>query len=119
LLAGWIAESPSIDRATAKQTAHQEFADLENNAIRAFLPGDEKRKVENQTQIDISGVRLLMLPIWVANYRHGGEVFRLLVNGQTGEVVGTTPRSGAKIAGAVLVCLVLLAGLLLGIGVLG
>jgi len=119
LLAGWIAESPSIDRDTAKHTAHQEFADLENDAIRSFLPGDVNKKVKNETQIDISGVRLLMLPIWVANYHHGGEVFRLLVNGQTGEVVGDTPVSRAKGVLLVMIIIVVLAGMLYGMGAFG
>ena len=118
LLAGWIAERPTIDRDSARATAHQEFADLENAAIWKFLPGDESRNVSNQTQIEVHAVRLLMLPIWVANYHHGGAVYRLLVNGQTGEVVGETPRSNTKIAALIGVAISLVLVALLATGVI-
>lgn len=101
LLAGLIAERPSIDHEQARVTANQELAQRENRAIQAFLPGDECRNVRNSTNTDVSDVRLVLLPVWIATYRHNDKVFRLLVNGQTGEVVGTVPRSWTKIAAMV------------------
>lgn len=101
LIAGLIAERPSIDHDQARSTANQELTERENKAIRSFLPGDVCRNVTNTTQADIRSVRLVLLPVWVATYRYKNKVFRLLVNGQTGEVVGNVPRSWAKIAGAV------------------
>jgi hypothetical protein len=38
----------------------------------------------------------------MSSFEHKGEVHRLLVNGQTGEVIGQVPKSGWKIALAVL-----------------
>ena len=46
-------------------------------------------------------MRLALLPAWIATYRSRGVVLRLLVNGQTGEVVGKIPVSGVKVALAV------------------
>ncbi len=63
--------------------------------------------MDNQTSVTVESVRLLLLPVWIATYRHQGAVFRLLVNGQTGEVVGQVPRSNAKIALAVTLALLL------------
>jgi len=118
LLAGLIAEKPSVDHAQARQTASEELAQRENKAIRAFLPGDECRNVHNQTETAVEDVRLVLLPVWVATYRHKDKVFRLLVNGQTGEVVGDVPRSWAKIAGAVGCIGLLLLGFALFVAIL-
>ena len=49
-----------------------------------------------------------MLPVWVGTYRHEDSVLRLLVNGQTGEVVAALPTSWVKVLAAVLGALALL-----------
>ena len=119
LLAGWTAERATIDHDEARRVAAQELASRENDAIRRFLPADEVTGVENDTQVDVQSAELVLLPVWIATYRHAGEVFRLLVNGQTGEVVGRAPRSMLKIVvafglGLTLLLAVLVGGLILG-----
>jgi hypothetical protein len=101
LLAGLIAERPSVDHAQARATASAELTQLEHGAIRSFLPGNECRGLENQTRSELSEVELVLLPVWIATFRYSDKVWRLLVNGQTGEVVGTTPTDWKKIAGLV------------------
>ncbi|MCO4770219.1 MAG: hypothetical protein KDA24_09335 [Deltaproteobacteria bacterium] len=105
LLAGWVAESPTIPRAQAASVARTELQGAEVNAVRAFLPGDVSRSVDVQSTIDVDPGRLVLLPVWVATYQWEDEVHRLLVNGQTGELVGAVPKAWAKIA------LVVVAGL--------
>ncbi len=112
LVAGWLAERPTVDNEEARRVATQEIARLENSAIGSFLVGDARSDVENQTQLTVSRVEEILLPVWIATYRHGGDVFRLLVNGQTGEVVGNAPRSGAKVGCIVVVVLAMVLGVL-------
>jgi hypothetical protein len=45
----------------------------------------------------------LLLPLWVVAYRYRGKTWRLVVNGQTGQVDGEAPLSWAKILLLVLV----------------
>ncbi len=97
LLAGWTAERPTVPRSEAARTANQELADLENRAIADFIPADVVRGVHNTTSMEVSALKLVMLPVWVGTYRHADEVLRLLVNGQTGEVVAKLPKSWPKI----------------------
>jgi hypothetical protein len=101
LLAGWTAERPTVPKSEAHSTANQEIANVENAAIRHFLPADVVSNVENQTSIEVSDLELVMLPVWVGTYRHKTSVLRLLVNGQTGEVVADLPTSWVKVAGVV------------------
>jgi hypothetical protein len=113
LVAGWPAELPDVTHAQAAATANQELADLENAAIRGFLPADETASITNHTEMEVSDVRLVLLPVYTATYKHKGKAMRLLVNGQTGEVVGSIPKSWFKIVLAVLFALSLVAGALL------
>ena len=46
-------------------------------------------------------MRLALLPAWIATHRSNGGVLRLLINGQTGEVVGKLPVSGVKVGLAI------------------
>lgn len=52
-------------------------------------------------------IRLLLLPVWSASYHHGGKTYRVLVNGQSGEVVGERPVVRARMIFAALALLVL------------
>lgn len=111
-VAGWQAERPTVDHAAAHRIAGQEISRRENEAIAGgFLVGDTRSDVQSQTDLHVDRVEEILLPVWIATYPHGGKVFRLLVNGQTGEIVGKAPRSNAKIG-----CIVaVLAGILLAV----
>ncbi|MFZ5476032.1 MAG: hypothetical protein ACOZNI_04595 [Myxococcota bacterium] len=58
----------------------------------------------------------LLLPVWIGAYRRGEKVFRVVVNGQTGKLVGKAPLSWIRIAFAVAVVLALLGGIVAVIG---
>ncbi len=110
LVAGWPAELPDVTHAEARQVATQELAGLENSAIGKFLPANTYADVKNDTTMDVGEVRLVLLPVYTATYKHKGKEMRLLVNGQTGEVVGKVPRSWVKITLAIVIPLLLLLG---------
>jgi len=40
----------------------------------------------------------VLLPVWISAYRYRDKVYRFLINGQTGEVSGESPKSWWKIA---------------------
>ena len=50
----------------------------------------------------------VLLPVWISAYRYRDKAYRFLVNGQTGEVSGESPKSWWKIAFLVLAILVVL-----------
>jgi len=113
LVAGWIAELPTVDREDAALTAAEELQALEAARIRRFLPGDEVGQVDNSTHLDGVDVRLALLPAWMATLSHEGRALRFLVNGQTGEVVGKVPVSKTKVALCILAVLALPVGFFL------
>ena len=40
----------------------------------------------------------MLLPVWVSAYRYRDKPFRFIINGQTGEVSGESPKSWWKVA---------------------
>ena len=43
----------------------------------------------------------MLLPIWIMVYQYSKQPYRVLVNGQTGEVYGTAPFSYARLTGVI------------------
>lgn len=119
-VAGIIAERSTVSHAEAKSTALQELANLEAEVIaRSHLPGDTYRGLNSSTTAEIEPPRLVLMPIWIGAVRGPKGPVRLLVNGQTGEVVGNVPTSPYKIALVVSIILMLLGALFLGIWLAG
>ena len=98
LTGGVEAEVPTIEREAALKTAEQELQQLAYSAIASgHLPGDVQRGLETRSSVEIEAVRMALLPVWVAAFRSGEITVRLLVNGQTGEVVGDVPKDKMKV----------------------
>ncbi|MEM6930672.1 MAG: hypothetical protein AAF602_27310 [Myxococcota bacterium] len=112
LLAGLEAEWPVVDHATAEATARRGIrARAEARVTEEHLPGDVNVPDALETQLELGDVELVLLPVWIATVPSSKGELRLLVNGQTGEVIGRVPVSPTKVAALVLaVAVIVLAG---------
>jgi len=98
LTAGVAAELPTVEHAQALQVARAELEQREKQVVAAnHLPGSTHKSLRVSTQVEVDAVRLLLLPVWTAVYAGPDDAIRVLVNGQTGEVVGDIPRSKWKV----------------------
>ncbi|HRA24683.1 MAG TPA: hypothetical protein PLK52_14030, partial [Usitatibacteraceae bacterium] len=75
---------------------------------RRDIGGDQQRIHSVSTRY--SGVKFkhVLLPVWISAYRYRDKAYRFLINGQTGEVSGESPKSWWKIAAIALGALILL-----------
>ncbi len=80
--------------------------------VRADIGGDQQQIARMGVAYDNQTFKHVLLPVWVAAFQFLGKPYRFVVNGRTGEVHGERPWSVWKIAGAVIVALILLALLL-------
>jgi DNA-directed RNA polymerase subunit RPC12/RpoP len=106
-LSGWVVERYQIDLVAAAQEARAEMdAELERLCA-ARVPGDTHRNL--QVQADYSGqtFKHILTPIWLLTYNFGARHFQLVVNGYTGTIAGSYPKSWIKITLAVLGALAL------------
>jgi len=117
LLAGWLAEEPSIPRDNCLEMARAEAQAAAGPRLARFLPGDRHRNLRHEVRFEEESADLVMLPVWTfaARWHEDKPPVRILVNGQTGEVAGDVPRSPRKIALVVLAVLALVAVVILGL----
>lgn len=113
-LAGWMAEEYSIAMDVAIEQSKAEFQQRQQREILRFLPGDTSSGLSVNTEFEVTGSDLVLLPVHVLSYRYQDRVFRFLVNGQTGKVVGEKPYSTKRITALVIVLLVFIALLIAG-----
>lgn len=113
-LAGWPAGTYDVSLAQAALDARAGMlADATRRLGPKLLPG----RLVSEWQVrgsDFTGqtYQLVLLPVWVGHYQYRGRRYRVLVNGQTGQVAGDRPLDRVKVA--------LLAALALaGLSVLG
>jgi LSD1 subclass zinc finger protein len=66
--------------------------------IRRDIGGDQQRIHSVSTRYADVKFKHVLLPAWISAYRYRDKAFRFLINGQTGEVSGESPKSWWKIA---------------------
>ena len=61
--------------------------------------GGDQQRVENvATRYSDIKFKHVLLPVWISAYRYRDKAYRFVINGQTGEVSGESPKSWWKIA---------------------
>jgi hypothetical protein len=114
-LAGWFAENCAVPREQALLAAAPVFHNLQEEAIRQFLPGDTHRHLKVQTELGSIEPDLVLVPLYILTVRWGQDTYRLLVNGQTGKVAGRVPRDSRLIALVVLAVVLLVAAFVIAL----
>lgn len=112
-VAGFTVEAYQLALEPAFGEARTIFANAIESAARADIGGNHQRVDAVSTSYDAVTFKHILLPTWIASYNYGGEVYRVVVNGQTGEVVGDRPWSPWKIGFAVLAAVVLIGSIYL------
>lgn len=107
LVAGWIAEEPSLTRDEALHHAHDEAVASVGRALARFMPGDKHRDLRFAVRVEREGVDLMLVPLWVLAVKYAADkpLLRVLINGQTGKAAGKAPLSPVKITLAVVAAL--------------
>jgi DNA-directed RNA polymerase subunit RPC12/RpoP len=104
-LAGWRAEEYAVDLQQGFGFAQEKMEHEQGKRCGGDVPGDTQRFLRVDNTFSALTFKHVLLPVWIAAYRYRNKVYRFLVNGQTGEVVGKAPWSWIKITLFVLVLL--------------
>jgi hypothetical protein len=100
-LAGWLSEEYSVARAEALAHSQAETRRREQEAVAAHLPGDTYADLNVETDFSEADSDLILLPVYLRSYRYGGRLYRVIINGQTGKIVGQEPLSTPRVATAI------------------
>lgn len=107
-VSGFQAEAYQVTLREGFPIAKQSIDEAVRALIRRDIGGDQQRIHSVSTRY--SGVKFkhVLLPVWISAYRYRDKAYRFLINGQTGEVSGESPKSWWKIAAIALGALILL-----------
>lgn len=108
-VSGFQAEAYQVTLREGFPIAKRSIDEAVRALIRRDIGGDQQRIHSVSTRY--SGVKFkhVLLPVWISAYRYRDKAYRFLINGQTGEVSGESPKSWWKIAAIALGALILLA----------
>jgi DNA-directed RNA polymerase subunit RPC12/RpoP len=109
-LAGFRAEAYSVELKDGYGEARQRMDRAIERDIKFDIGGDRQRIHSVDTNVSDVTFKHILLPVWLAAYKFRGKTYRFVVNGQTGRVRGERPWSGWKIAIAVVLGLIVAAG---------
>jgi ribosomal protein S27E len=114
-VSGYQAEAYQVTLREGFPIAKQSIDEAVRSLVRRDIGGDQQRIHSVSTRYSDVKFKHVLLPVWISAYRYRDKAYRFLINGQTGEVSGESPKSWWKIAFLVLgilvaLFLVLLAG---------
>ena len=95
-----IVEEFRVTRRDARVSASALVEQFESVQSQQSVPGTARHCNCNVRLQNMKSVPML-LPVWIMVYQDRNQPFRVLVNGQTGEVFGAAPFSYAKLTGVV------------------
>ena len=110
-LAGFRAEGYAVTLPEGFEEARGKMARVIERDVRFDIGGDQQRIHSIDTDIRDVRFKQILLPVWMAAYKFRGETYRFVVNGRTGRVQGERPWSAVKIAIAVIIGLIVAAGI--------
>lgn len=109
-LAGFRAEAYGVELRDGYAEARTHMDRVIARDVKFDIGGDRQRIHDIDTQVSDVTFKHILLPVWLAAYKYRGQTYRFVVNGRTGAVQGERPWSGWKIAFAVIVGLIVAAG---------
>ena len=103
--AGFTVEAYQLPLQPAFEAAKEVFGAGILGAVQEDIGGNHQRVQDISTRYDDVTFKHILLPVWICSYMFREKSWRVVVNGQTGEVKGDRPWSAWKIAFAVLTAL--------------
>jgi ribosomal protein S27E len=100
-LAGFKAQSYEVPVQEGWAHAKQKIDDGIKDAVRRDIGGDAQRIHSVSSQYNQRTFKHILLPVWMLGYRYQGKVYQVMINGDTGKVLGERPFSAWKLALAV------------------
>lgn len=103
------------DRSDTAKDIHQKrvverirkMFDSEAKSDVSFFAGPVSKVLESNPDYRVKKEKYALLPAWFLTFRYGKEPYTILVNGQTGKVVGTVPIDKKKVLGlAILIAII-------------
>ncbi len=114
-LAGFKAQRYQVTLQQGFEEAKNQMAPVIESDARINIGGDEQRVHSVSTTYSEITFKHILLPVWLAAYRYNNKKYQVMVNAQTGEVIGDRPYSAWKMTMALLTTVAIVLGCWWGI----
>jgi LSD1 subclass zinc finger protein len=108
-LSGYRTLRYDIEPDAGLESAKATMREVIEDDCRHDIGGDEQRVRSMNTHYAEIMFKLLLLPVWMAAYMYAGRAWPVMINANTGEVIGDRPYSKTKIALTVFAALIVVA----------
>lgn len=105
---GYSALRYDVTPAAGAKEARDEMRGVIHGDVERDIGGDEQRVNDMDVTYSQAMFKLVLMPLWIASYVHAGKTYQVLVNANTGKVIGERPYSAVKIALAVVAALIVI-----------
>ena len=96
-LAGWVVEQYQIDLVAAAQRSRERMDAELKSLCAAQVPGDTYRNLRVGSRYSNQTFKHILVPIWLLTFNYGSANYQAVINGYTGQIAGTYPKSWVKI----------------------
>ena len=104
-LSGFVVEHYQVVLIDAAQRSVDQMTAQLRELCAQQIPGDTYRSLEIAPEFSGRTFKHVLVPVWLLTYTYGARAFQVLVNGYTGKMEGTYPKSPWKVLFAVVVVL--------------
>lgn len=111
-LSGFKTERYALNLEQGFDAAKVEMDAVIVGLIRRDIGGDHQQIDSYQTKHLGVTFKHILLPVWLASYRYHEQLYQILVNARTGEVVGRRPYSTWKIATTVIAAMLVVGSII-------
>lgn len=96
-LSGYYADCGDEDKISVRHMAKVRAKNMYDKEMRKTVCASNVEHIQSIPHADILGEETALLPAWFFVYYYKGTRYTLMVNGQTGKVVGTVPTDKKKL----------------------
>ncbi len=104
-LSGWVVEQYQIDLIAAADRSRALMDNALESLCRSEVPGDTQRNLQVSADYSAQTFKHILVPVWLLTYTYGAKIYRVVINGYTGQIAGKYPLSWVKILLVVLAIL--------------
>lgn len=90
-MAGYYADRFDMGIDDSKPTARAKAGMLFDEAMKETVKHADAKLVSKMPRVDFKDAKYAMLPAWFLTFKHDHQQYTILVNGQTGKMVGAFP----------------------------
>ncbi len=110
-LSGFYADRYDMNERTLKNVVRVRCKELFDNEMKMDTMAENVKILSSHPKFELRKAQYVLLPAWFMTFRYKNEPYTILVNGQTGKVVGAVPFTKDKLI-AVFIAIAVVASIL-------